>query len=993
MYIDHKNVKRDSKIYINDYSRSGKNGLDLFKNLYDLSLLTSVASSGDLKDHALLDERVKGGDKLEFFLRTDIDHSTKPNPDYDPLDPDSPETIPDPWTSIGSVDDDLCFKGNLHGDGHTISGLDHSLFENLCGNVYNLGVTGSFTSAGVADSDTKKLGYVESCWVKTTGTPSSTVKAVFGNPTDDSGREQTVNCYYPESNSSYLAGKAIQKRDTAFYNGEVAYDLNNFYLYKRYNDNANPGGTATYKYYKSDVVDPVTHKLIPQDGTYATNADLCSSGYNNIKYVEERFADGDFRYAAGSIPSSEDERYYQKSITSGETTTYEDQWYPIWPDDYLFFGQKLTYGWTSEAHQNVPTAVNRDDGRIDYSETGNRVYRAPAYYRSKTMGVAHFNPNAVFAQKEKLSDEQKEYNETHPLTPIIPRNAYPNMTAIDFTGYNDVFDGASGSQKPYTKGTDGTHFYDPLLDDDGLTGIRNADETQNLLVYIPQPVYTAGENPEIVSSAPQTKTNNAVTAANTDPEYAETDADYRTVDRNLANVRFHIVKRTANNATTYTSNSDHFLVDKQDFNAPIAYEFDEDHLMWYQRLPSDNEYVDFTNGWQGISLPFTAELVTTDTKGEITHFYSGSKNSMNDETGKKKIGHEYWLREFDAIDTGVSPMLADFNYPDASGETKTVTNTFLWDYYYEASAGHNHKDKNQDEYQRYYNMSRRYDQYPLLAAATPYLLGLPGETYYEFDLSGKFEAETTADPIPARLAKQTITFASATGESIGISDDEMTGVTNDGYTFKPSYMNETLAAGNFVINSDGNAYVQLSDVTETYNTTGSKYADAAAFATAKAAAVGGKLYTDEDGTLEAGEYANAETKYYSRVSNVPMTKNEKNNISPALSAFRPYFTGGGGGSPAKEYKTRSIVFSRNTAEMNGQEDDDISDTGELIIRGRDGRILVTSMLQEAKDIIIVTSAGALIDHYTIQPGETRQTRINASGVYLVNKKKIAVRIK
>ena len=974
MYIDHKNVKRDSKIYINDYSGSGKNGLDLFKNLYDLSLLTSVASSGDLKDHALLNERVKAGDNLEFFLRTDIDHSTKPNPDYDPLDPDSPETIPDPWTSIGSVDDGLCFKGNLHGDGHTISGLDHSLFENLCGNVYNLGVTGSFTSAGVADSDTKKLGYVESCWVKTTGTPSSSVRAVFGNPTDDT-REQTVNCYYPESNSSYLAGKAIQKRDTAFYNGEVAYDLNNFYLYKRYNDNANPGGTATYKYYKSDVVDPVTDKLIPQDGTYATNADLCSSGYNNIKYVEERFADGDFRYAAGVIPDTDDERTY----IDPDDDSKKPYWYPIWPDDYLFFGQKLTYGWTSEAHQNVPTAVNRDDGRIDYSETGNRVYRAPAYYRSKTMGVAHFNPNAVFAQKEKLSDEQKEYNETHPLTPIIPRNAYPNMTAIDFTGYNDVFDGASGSQKPYTKGTEGTHFYDPLLDDDGLTGIRNADETQNLLVYIPQSGTTA-----------QTKTNSAVTAANTDPDYAETNTTYRTVDRNKADVRFHIVTRTANDATTYTSNSDHFLVDKQDFNAPIAYTFDDAHRMWYQRYPSDkedgyNEYVDFTDGWQGISLPFTAELVTTDTKGEITHFYSGSKNSMNDGTGKKKIGHEYWLREFDALDTGVAPMLADFNYPDASGKTKTVTNTFLWDYYYNASARHNHYDKNKDTYQTYYDGPRSYNQYPLLAAHTPYLLGLPGPTYYEFDLSGKFEATTTDAPNPIRLAKQYITFASAKGESIGISDDEMTGVTQSGYTFKPSYMNETLAAGNFVINSDGNAYVQLSDEgSGKYRTTGSTYADAEAFEAA------GTLYSDADGTTVAGSWTDASTVYYSRVSEI--SKNEENKITPALSAFRPYFTGSGGGV-AKEYKTRSIVFSRNTAEMYGQEDDDISVTGELIIRGRDGRIFVTSMLQEAKDIRIVTSTGAQIDHYIIQPGETRQTRISASGVYLVNKKKIAVRVK
>ena len=42
-YIDNEYVSRDPKIYINDYSKDAtgsKNGLDLLKNLYDLSLLT-----------------------------------------------------------------------------------------------------------------------------------------------------------------------------------------------------------------------------------------------------------------------------------------------------------------------------------------------------------------------------------------------------------------------------------------------------------------------------------------------------------------------------------------------------------------------------------------------------------------------------------------------------------------------------------------------------------------------------------------------------------------------------------------------------------------------------------------------------------------------------------------------------------------------------------------------------------------------------------------
>ena len=128
-------LKRESKIYINDYSSSEQNGLDLLKDFYDLSVGTPLAG------HATLDNHVKGGADLEFFLHSDIDHTGAL------------------WTSIGSTD---CFAGNFHGDGYTISGLNNSLFGNLCGNVFNLGVTGSFTGAGVAETGS---GYVENCWI------------------------------------------------------------------------------------------------------------------------------------------------------------------------------------------------------------------------------------------------------------------------------------------------------------------------------------------------------------------------------------------------------------------------------------------------------------------------------------------------------------------------------------------------------------------------------------------------------------------------------------------------------------------------------------------------------------------------------------------------------------------------------------------------------------------------------------------------------------
>lgn len=950
---------RDPKIYINDYSASSKNGLDIFKQLFDLSILDNpvtdengIITTGDFAGHHTIDDHVKGGKRLEFFMHTDIDH-------------------PDPWTSIGT--DAQCFEGTLHGDGHTISGLDHSLFNNLCGEVYNLGVTGSFNEAGVVN---KGSGYVESAWVKTTNATALDPKpyAVFGAPSDANGY-QTVNSYFLDDNkdlyntttadgvttSGGARGKATAKSAKAYYNGELAYDLNNFYLYKRYNDRATTSGPEKEKYSYFIIGDD--DKLVLQnDHYYSAHAELCSSGYedkdhNVIMYVEDRFADGDFRYAAGVIPESEDERYYTWKVIDPVTEKEKEEsaFFPIWPDDYIFFGQKLTYGWAAEAHQDVPTAVARDEGRLSKLDDANRVYRAPAYFRSKNMGVAHFNPAAYLAQNSFDGTKQ----------------AYPGMTAIDFNGHQE-----GHATSAYKLGLQDGWFYSPLLDDDGLTSIRNCDETQNLLVYAP-----AASGDGYINA----KTHGVLTAYFVDPVYESHYSDpsgYRLVSENLDYIHGHLVQ------SDLTATNDHLLVDKQDFNAPMAYTFDASHLMWYQRKPGLKEYVDLKNGWQGISLPFTAELVTTDTKGEITHFYSGSETSKNG-TGTK-IGHEYWLREFRAIKEETEDeetiAKADFLYPAAAGATKTVGNTFLWDYYYQNT---NRKDANDDTYQKYYSSSRSYSAYPLLTAGTPYILGLPGQTYYEFDLSGKFEAQHTALPAPPMLPKQVITFASNKGAAIGVSDDEMAGkkITYGGreYTFKPSYMNETLkTAINYVMNSDGNAYVKLDNSgTGKYITTGRTYANPGDFATAR------PLYTDADGTTEAESWANPITTYYTRVREI--TKDDVNHVTSSQIAFRPYFisatitsSGSTKMSPANE-----IIF---TGDYDGLIDEEpISvDDGTLEIYTREHNVVTTSHLKNPVTITVVSVAGITYAHYVLQPGETVETPVRP-GVYIVNRKKLLVK--
>ena len=944
-YIDHKDVDYEPKIYINDYTvrdasgvetSESQSGIDLFRKLIDLSHVPLTFENGEpkaivggeLDGHVPLDNTSKpleGGEYLEFFLRADQSA------------PSGSAT----WTPIAG--DGKCFSGVLHGDGYTVRGLDHSLFGHLCGDVYNLGVTGSFTEAGVANTG---KGYVENCWVKSTATSlpdgASKVNAVFGNPSA-SDKRQVVNSYFLDSNAPLYNtatsgdvltsgddthGKARALDAKAFYNGTLAYDLNGFYLYKRYNDREVSEGTP-YTFYAANADGTLSE---PQTKWYANQPEFCSSGYVPAsapegykiqKYVENRFADGDFRYAAGSVPSSPDERIHEEKTidpSTGITTVTATDFYPIWPDDYLFFGQALNYDHIDgRSHQDVPTAIRRTDGRVDKSEDGNRVYRAPAYFGSKQMDVAHFNPYAVFAQSKKDDAAQV---------------AYKGMTAIDFTGSNG--DVAGGYKLGWGTVPDSSTpaFYQPLLDDDGISGFRNVDLTRNLLAYTATPG----------TATPAAVTGTTVRDYLTDPTYAETDEKYRTVARQeTRDIYGHWVELSD---AGMTSSRDHLLVDRQDFNAPMSYRFATGKRMWYQRTP--DTYVEpewsgtptpvrTTKGWEGVSLPFSAELVTTNQKGEITHFYSGSEESKNGT--HSKIGHEYWLRGFTGILPEDDKATAQFIYPDAADGSqtlskKTVENTFLWDYYYEGTSGHNNKDYNADTYQTYYEQAREYSPYPMLTKAMPYIIGFPGQTYYEFDLSGNFQALTTALPNPSTIDRQTITFASPDGTTIGVSDDEMTGVTYAGYTFQPSYMNKKMTAGTpaWTLTADGKSYDKLPD--------------------------------EGDATTVA--------------------------------AFRPYFRTAPG-SGVKEYKAkaRTIVFSNVNAQMFRQEEqeDDISSTGQLIIRAEEGKIVVSSTLAEPKLVNIVSASGAAVDRYTIQPGETRESTVIASGVYIVNQKKLSVRIK
>ena len=348
--------------------------------------------------------------------------------------------------------------------------------------------------------------------------------------------------------------------------------------------------------------------------------------------------------------------------------------------------------------------------------------------------------------------------------------------------------------------------------------------------------------------------------------------------------------------------------------------------MWYQRQPDNHVDIDWsgttrtTKGWEAVSLPFTAELVSTQQKGEITHFYEGSTT-----------GHEYWLREY----AGGSPdhddnkvFIANFNKLKAGLEMKSDANTFLWDYYYSNQL---RRDANTDFYQEYYKTTRTYNDYPYMMAGTPYIIGFPGSRYYEFDLSGEFEPEHTYAAID-KLDEQIITFVSEPNTTIFESDDEMTGESaNSLFTFKPNYLKETLKSVT---------------TTEQLNQPRSYYLNAA-----------GDAYVDDgEGDI-------------------------------IVLPFRPYFETAttSGGNAKKRNVVRRILFAQDETSFGFEENDPRQEEagGELRFYVRGVVIGAESSLRNATDVLIVNTSGQTIGSFTINPGETIETPVPSTGVYIL----------
>ena len=99
--------------------------------------------------------------------------------------------------------------------------------------------------------------------------------------------------------------------------------------------------------------------------------------------------------------------------------------------------------------------------------------------------------------------------------------------------------------------------------------------------------------------------------------------------------------------------------------------------------------------------------------------------------------------------------------------------------------------------------------------------------------------------------------------------------------------------------------------------------------------------------------------------------------------FRPYFTG----SSASRQQVRSILFENSDTSFTFDDKDpsesDENFKGSLLFNVRRHMISVTSSLRREADVCIVSVGGATIAAFNIQPGETIDTPILGTGVYII----------
>ena len=535
--------------------------------------------------------------------------------------------------------------------------------------------------------------------------------------------------------------------------GKVAYDLNQYYLEARNKlaDNENlqyvkdyyANGDYQYAYRKDAITGNSTGiqylrtgqgaAIYPNYGNYETRHDKTHA-------IDCPRAHGYKAAAVGEmIPESMTGNYeplFNAAKHSGEEYVTNTELM----NDYIFWGQEL---------QSLPDAYPSQIASSQVSDMTNRVYRAAAYYRDTNLSTFHYN---AF---------KRDVTMMHSYVHI------PSTTAIDFTCQND---------KDAAVDFIGGIYYAPVKDiaTDYSSLIITKDLSRNLLVYTPT------DNAESITDIYDASRH---LLYNENSKESEIQAHLVTIDKsNQASTQYlHLVERAD------------VADDNNDFCAPIAFTVTD--RTWYTRQPK--AYAEASNSaWEGICLPFTVKKAEASVNGEITHFYGTAPADTKPADNHWNLHHEYWLRGM----TEVNGTKAKFQRPGEglftgggiTGVSYTFDNSFFVDTY-----GKNHYNSADNAY---YSTSHTWDDYLPLTYSVPYIMSLPGKSYYEFDLTSEFYNRTN----PSQPA-QTVTFSADGPVSIPITADMKTSL--EGYAHTGTFIAKETAQGSiYGINATGTAF-------------------------------------------------------------------------------------------------------------------------------------------------------------------------------------------
>lgn len=659
----------DSKIEIHNYHRmeprrsgggifEGENALDLH-----IDLAAQRAAKGEISEPRIYIEDETDLKRFATFINEKKDDASASGSRND-FGANMQFILQDDITiGSGYVAPDN-FKGTLHGDGHAITGLANSsaLFKAVTGNIHNLGLVSGRIVAGSSSSDNPSL---HCCY------------------------EYGQNTVYRIDGTAFTG---YTKEDWRY--GKVAYDLNQYYLNRRYVDGSGSENAQDYveRYYAN--------------GDYLYAGYAFENHYQGSEFIRNSYIPN-YGYSATTHDTTHPVDESRAVVGLDGSVTYKallnenlmEDGKP--KNDYFFFGQILDAGTKDCAegavNRSVPGAITIDeesDGYRFYEDMNNRVYRAGGYYGSKNNNGYYYNSDAFVHDN--------------------------GITAIDFYGYNaqNYTDGTDiGGNISSTAGS-GMNYYYPLSDY-GMSSIDVGEGvTRNLLIY----ARGAGDRYGVLAEYSY------------DEQTAESDIKAHVINQAVTPTTeyLHLVERTVDD-----KNSEGGECLNNDFNCPIT--FVVSNRAWYTRVP--RYYAANKNdAWEGVALPFSVNRVEASFNGEISHFYGETDvNAANaSQANTTNVGHEYWLRGLTASVPAADgqPVKATFTRP---GEGLFTGGSLTGDYNYFNSHFSDIYGAIYGENEfSIYRSAREFQGYYFQQAYVPYIVSFPGATFKEFDLSGDF---------------------------------------------------------------------------------------------------------------------------------------------------------------------------------------------------------------------------------------------------------------